>query len=235
MKLEDTNLIHWVKPSVNLFKIYPESNVEETDLDTEAIKKIGMIAGTCFSGMKNQEELNSTNTYEKCRKRVENCIKNGHHSVLEHVNLTLEIITDRGTSHALVRHRHIAVTQHSTIYSKSKGKINLIGYDEDTIPESAYKAVVETCENIQKQYEKLTEEYSLPASIARDILPNMYATKLIITTSLREWFYILERRKSQKGDAFRMWIFDNQLDTFLRKHYPIIYEWMRYYYANHHI
>ena len=47
---------------------------------------------------------------------VEQIIKSGHESVLEHFNLSVKFITDRAMANALVRHRHCAFSQESTHY-----------------------------------------------------------------------------------------------------------------------
>jgi len=43
-------------------------------------------------------------------------VKTGHHSVIEHVNITVRFITDRGVTHEMVRHRLAAYSQESTRY-----------------------------------------------------------------------------------------------------------------------
>jgi len=47
---------------------------------------------------------------------VSNIIRNGHHSVLEHGVVSAKIITDRGVTHELVRHRIASYSQESTRY-----------------------------------------------------------------------------------------------------------------------
>lgn len=189
--------------------------------EEQAIWIVGLAAGTAF---------NSSKDWDKVKARVKRCIEQGHHSVLEHANLSLEIVTDRGTSHALVRHRHCAFTQSSTIYQKSKDMINIIRMPDNEAFDTQNSLLYE---QIQFAYEELAKQN--PAGVARDILPNAYATKLIMTTNLREWYFILNRRDSQKGDAPRMWLFDKQLNIILRSLYPNISEWMKDYYSKHPI
>ena len=55
-------------------------------------------------------------THESAIPFLRRIIKMGHESVLEHVSVTVRYITDRATTHALVRHRVAAYTQESTIY-----------------------------------------------------------------------------------------------------------------------
>lgn len=53
---------------------------------------------------------------EKTRHFVEDKIKRGHHSILEHVSICARAITDRGVTHELVRHRIASYSQESTRY-----------------------------------------------------------------------------------------------------------------------
>ena len=53
---------------------------------------------------------------QKWSKFVRARIKDGHESVLEHVNATVLFICDRGVSHELVRHRIASFSQESTRY-----------------------------------------------------------------------------------------------------------------------
>ena len=47
---------------------------------------------------------------------VAGIIKRGHEAVLEHFNITIKFICDRGVSHELVRHRLASYCQESTRY-----------------------------------------------------------------------------------------------------------------------
>ena len=44
-------------------------------------------------------------------------VRSGHESVIEHANVTVRFIVDRGVSHELVRHRLAAYSQESTRYA----------------------------------------------------------------------------------------------------------------------
>jgi len=48
---------------------------------------------------------------------VRRIVKSGHHSVLEHMSITVRFTCDRGVSHELVRHRLAAYSQESTRYA----------------------------------------------------------------------------------------------------------------------
>ena len=101
-------------------------------IDGEAIlRKIELCGRTCY---KSEDRI----TEDSARKFVSGIIKSGHHSVIEHVNITVRFVCDRGISHELVRHRLAGYSQESSRYcnySKDKfdNQITVIlpvGFDE---------------------------------------------------------------------------------------------------------
>ena len=169
--------------------------------EDELLKFIGAVAGECYS---------SSMDKDKCITRALNCIKRGHHSPFEHANITLKCTVDRGVSHALVRHRHCAFQQSSTIYQK---------FDEITVIESDVCACSShvLCD-IEKEYKKHIEGGRKPSE-ARDILPNCLATNLIITTNMRQWQYMF-RRRNGPGDSDNMHEWAKMVRKFFEERYP---------------
>lgn len=123
-----------------------------------------------------------------------------HHSVLEHSHASFRLVTDRGISHELVRHRLIAVSQESSryvSYNKEKhggGNIKFI-IPEGLIPEQrdlfleGYKA----SENL---YNKAMD-LGCSAQQARDLLPTGIKTELVISANFRQWLHMISLRTSQ--------------------------------------
>ena len=165
-----------------LFEFIPVSvQLIDTVNETEVITKLGQIAGVAYQS----DNANYT-------QRLLKCMKDGHESVLEHENISVKIVCDRATTHALVRHRHTAYTQESTIYCNYNrfGKLQFI----------------EPQEFSDEFFTQVAELYlgdSRPAGIKRDILPNCTKTTLIMTTNIREWRYIIGLRSDPK-DSGRM-------------------------------
>ena len=160
---------------------------------------VGQIAGECY---------NSDMSDDKSIIRALNCIHRGHHSPWEHANITLNCTVDRGVSHALVRHRHCAFQQSSTIYQKY-GEVIII---EDT-PMSDQFAIA--CEI---EYKRLLND-GWTAGEARDCLPTDLATNIIITTNLRQWMYMIQRR-SGPGDSDKMHKWDKLVREWFTQNYP---------------
>lgn len=70
-----------------------------TPLDGQAVlKHIEMCGRVCY---KSEDKITGTSAATF----VANIIKRGHEAVLEHFNITVKFICDRGVSHELVRHR----------------------------------------------------------------------------------------------------------------------------------
>ena len=187
----NNKLFEFIPVSVRLID---EVNEEDT------ILKLGKIAGVAYQSDK---ALYS--------QRLLKCMKDGHESVLEHQSISVEIICDRATTHALVRHRHTAYTQESTIYCNYNNK-GLLQF-------------IEPQEYSDEHFQSVAEMYlgdSRPAGIKRDILPNCTKTTLIMTTNIREWRYILGLRSDPK-DSGRMHTVIEQLRLQLQSVLPFFF------------
>lgn len=71
---------------------------------SEMLKKIELAGRTCYKS----ENLI---TDETASKFVKSLVSRGHFSVLEHVNISVRLITNRGVTHELVRHRLASYSQ----------------------------------------------------------------------------------------------------------------------------
>ena len=180
---------------INMTPILPEQS---------ALEFIGQVAGECY---------NSSIDSEACVKRALGCIKRGHHSPFEHFNITLKCTVDRGVSHALVRHRHCAFQQSSTIYQKFQE----CEFIDDHAPCDDKLSIYRQAEI---QYIKLLND-GYPPSSARDVLPNALATNLIITTNIRQWMYMIQRRCGP-GDSDNMHRWCKMVREWFEENYPQI-------------
>jgi len=55
-------------------------------------------------------------TEDSAKKFIKKIIENRHETVIEHENISIKVITDRGVSHEIVRHRIASYIQESTRY-----------------------------------------------------------------------------------------------------------------------
>jgi len=126
-------------------------------------------------------------------------MKSGHGSVLEHMNLTIKLITDRGVSHRLVRHRHCSFMQESTHYIDyhKKGDLTVIrqagwhSTEEEAIWEESMLAIADRYTNLS--------EVGVRHELTASVLPIALKTELIITTNLLQWRHIMKIRSTPKN------------------------------------
>lgn len=149
-------------------------------------------------------------------------IATGHHSVIEHVSITVRIITDRGVTHEIVRHRLASYSQESTRYCNySQLKFGreitvILPVWFDGLPETAYESAslkgigIEhivsaqdspyhawelACQVAETYYFTLLDLGQSPQQ-ARSVLPNSLKTELVMTCNVREWRHFFALRTS---------------------------------------
>ena len=100
-------MINIIEPSIEILNDPNQNNAYET---------IAIAASNCY-----QKEPKSNESL------VRKIVKNGHHSVLEHVQVTFAVICDRAVSHEWVRHRiGVAYSQESQRYVAYKKDLDVI-------------------------------------------------------------------------------------------------------------
>lgn len=123
-------------------------------------------------------------------------IRLGHESQIEHASASLRLVTDRGTTHCLVRHRLASYGQESTHYidySKDRhgGGITFIWpMGLRSICNLPWKAL---CEHAEAAYLSLINA-GHPPEVAKSVLPNCTKTEIVATANLREWRHIMRLR-----------------------------------------
>ena len=159
----------------------------------DPIVSLATIANTCYSTLSlddNKEKF--THNREKAKKLVKNLIKSGHHSVLEHVTLTIEFTGSRAFTHQLVRHRLASYTQRSQRYCDEK---NFNNYIPQSIlkNEKALEIFNSLLSNIESVYTDL-QKLGISNEDARYILPNSCMSTIICTVNLRELLHMFQER-----------------------------------------
>ena len=204
--------------AINVMPMHVES-LSPTMTEGSLCDWVGSIAGDCY-GSKDDMEKNVA--------RALSCARRGHTSPWEHAYITLRCIVDRGTSHALVRHRHCAFMQSSTIYENFKryNTLNIVGLpDKDPCNGKDVKQITDNELDI---YNRAAREYMLetgegvePAR-ARDLIPTCLATTLIITTNIPQWIYMIRRRRGH-GDSVRMHCWSKICEKWFIDNYPTVW------------
>ena len=174
-----------------------------TPLDPEIgmniLKHIERVARTCYKSETAITEQSSANM-------VKRLIANKHFAMLEHFNISVKFITDRGVSHEIVRHRIASYAQESTRYcnygsDKFNNEITVISplsAMELKAPDGAdigewYDLWVEAVCDAENKYLRLVE-LGCPPEIARGVLPTSLKTEIVVTMNLREWRHFFELR-----------------------------------------
>lgn len=140
----------------------------------EIIKKINRSARKCYQSEPKGPDLHL----------VRNIIKRGHTSVLEHVSITFDIITDLGISHEIVRHRIASYSQESTRYVKYDGDMEFIKpieLDENSL---AYAMWKKACADSEAYYKDMIAS-GVGAQVARSVLNKSLKTEIRVTMNLR--------------------------------------------------
>lgn len=132
---------------------------------------------------------------------INNILKRGHESVIEHVSLTFRVICDRGVSHEIVRHRIASYSQESTRYCNyhSEKFSNELTVIEPVFWEKnskQYELWIDAIKKCEENYNSLIELGATPQE-ARSILPNSLKTEIFMTMNLREWRHFLKLRNSK--------------------------------------
>lgn len=167
-----------------------------TPIEPEKICALIELAGR--TAYKSEDKI----TAGSATKFIRSILFRGHESVIEHFNITVRFITDRGVTHEIVRHRLVSYTQESTRYcnyskrgmvfikpcfwSGSPGEINSPQY-------LAWERTMLYCE---LTYNELIAHGATPQE-ARSVLPNSLKTEIVCTTNIREWRHILKLRTSE--------------------------------------
>lgn len=166
-----------------------------TPVDGQAIlKHIENCGRICY---KSEDKINE----DSSEKFVAGIVRRGHEAVLEHFDITVKFVCDRGVSHEIVRHRMASYCQESTRYcnysqDKFDNEITVIKpffLDENTPGWFMWKRA---CKAAETAYFDLLDFGCTPQE-ARAVLPNSLKTELVMTANLREWRHFLKLRTAK--------------------------------------
>jgi len=195
-----------VKPQVELMFITPD-----------AAKLLEAAGRTCY---KSEDKI----TEESAVAFVEMIEARGHHSVIEHAYATFRVITDRGITHEIVRHRIASYSQESTRYCNySKAKF---GRELTLVPPSfkteAGRAIWEKAANQSEENYFAMIDAGEPPQIARGVLLTNQKTEIVITYNFREWLHFLKLRTAEAAHP-DMQIVAKQIGEILAAECPAVF------------
>lgn len=148
---------------------------------------IELCGRTCY---KSEDRI----TIGSSDKFIETIMKSGHHSVIEHMSITVKFIGDRSMSHQLVRHRLAAYSQESQRYC-SYGKKGFTFVCPPTIRDDSglFEFWCKKRLDDIREYE-LYINNGVPPEDARSVLPNAMKTEVVTTYNLRQWRHVFAER-----------------------------------------
>ena len=165
-------------------------NLYEPISSESILKKIEYAGRTCYRSFDKM-------TDESAEGFIRRAISRGHESILEHVNLTFEVICSRDILAQWTRHRIASYSVESQRYCNyTKDKFSGFKFilpediDEDMEAEIG-QAIIED----MRHYENLIAMGAKPEQ-ARAILPNCTKTQFIWTANLREIRHFIALRCS---------------------------------------
>jgi thymidylate synthase (FAD) len=192
---------------------------------------------TCY---KSEDKI----TDESAEGFVRGIIKRGHESVLEHVSISVRIITDRGVTHEIVRHRLASYSQESTRYcnyGKEEGMVTFIrpvwvkdlshlrtltcGPDDKAligVPLTPDAYWIGSCAECERQYLYLLAMGWGPQQ-ARTVLNNSLKTEIVMTCNIREWRHFFRLRTSKAAHPQMRELAQSMLGEF-RARFPVVFE-----------
>jgi len=189
--------------------IKPKTEIlDEIDPKT-ILEKIEKAGRTCY---KSEDKI----TEHSCLRFVDNVIRRGHESVIEHEKITAKVICDRGVTHEIVRHRIASYSQESTRYCNYKGGVTFIIPHWIDMKEGEYhhkdrydlfgEASENTtnpawfwfsaCIDSEVFYQQCLQHGWTP-QMARSVLPNSLKTEIVMTMNLREWRHFFKLRTAK--------------------------------------
>ena len=191
-------------------------------IDTNRImKKIERCGRVCYQS----EPAQSPDNF------VSGIIKKGHESVIEHEDVTVHFIVDRGVSHEIVRHRLASYSQESTRYccyinERFGNEVTVIDpffYELGSFKRDSW---LSSCREAEFNYMRLLALGSTPQE-ARSVLPNSLKTELVITANLREWRHFFKVRADVHAHP-QMQQVAIPLLAYFKQSLPIIYADIEY-------
>lgn len=165
-----------------------------TPITGDELKRIEIAGRTCY---KSEDKI----TEDSAAKFVRALIKGGHEAMIEHSQLSVRFVVDRGVSHELVRHRIASFAQESTRYcnySKDKFGEELtfikpcffndeVGDDSGAAyKDPRYDMWLTHMKYAEDSYMRLLYLGAKPEQ-ARTVLPNSIKTEVVMTANYREW------------------------------------------------
>jgi len=154
-------------------------------------------------------------------KRIQDWIKMGHESVIEHASATFYVRASRTLTHELVRHRLASYSQRSQRYVTEK-EVRCVEPPEIREISEGSKIFNQAMQQAWAAYGKLLDQ-GLKPEIARYVLPNACETQVIMTMNFRELRHFIKVRTSSKALP-EMRAIASEVRRIMKKQAPRVFE-----------
>jgi thymidylate synthase (FAD) len=191
------------------------------DIDGNSVlKKLELCGRTAY---KSEHAI----TPGSAQRFVKMIVERGHESVIEHVSVSVKMITDRGVTHEIVRHRIASYTQESTRFcnyasDRFGNKVWMVRPVFLSPHSSRYQKWLRMVDEAAGHYLELIKEGWKPQE-ARSVLPNSLKAELCMTANLREWRHFFKLRTAPDAHPQMRDLALKTLQLF-KAHIPIIFD-----------
>lgn len=200
-----------VKPYANIYGL-PQSREDGIDI-LRRIEYIGRVSHR-------SEEAQTGVSWERFITSV--VLGHGDWSITEHVTVTVDAVVDRGITHEWVRHRLGAYTQESTRfvnYDKKMSPKFIMPRELGVALEKDWCVAVSRNEEVYRRMVRC----GVSPQIARSVLPNALASRLVCTFNLRMWrhFFLMRTTKESHPQMREVTI---PLLAEFQRYIPLLYD-----------
>ncbi len=195
-----------------------EPSVELLWITENPERQIEMAGRTCY---KSEDKI----TPDSARIFAGKMREHGHHAMIEHAVASFRIITDRGITHEIVRHRIASFAQESTRYcnySSDKFENQCSFIEPPNLNEEQKKVWEKSCLDAEKSYFSLLSA-GCSAQIARSVLPTCLKTELVMTANFREWRHFIALRGTKAAHP-QIRPIAGMIKDILVQHAPSVFE-----------
>lgn len=202
------------------------------------LKDIELAGRTCY---KSEDKI----TEDSCIEFVRRMIKSGHHAMIEFaVPPPVKVITDRGVTHEIVRHRLFSFAQESTrycnyksgvrfilptwfyevyeIYSSQKYPLDFPNDAHDFPRWNEYLCWRDFMGDCEQCYLDLLKQGQSPQE-ARSVLTNSLKTEINIRGNVHEWRHFFKLRNSKAAHPQMRALAFDMFEGF-KKDIPVIFD-----------
>lgn len=181
---------------------------------SDVVRIIELCGRTCY---KSEDKI----TPDSAERFVKMLVDRGHHAMIEHAFIGAKMITDRGVTHEVVRHRISSYAQESTRYC-NYGKLGIRFIEPvDFKLNKDDKAILRA---LEKHYMKCLKQKRSPQQ-ARYFLPNGLKTEIVMSCNVREWLHFFSLRADKAAHPQMRALASSMLVDFAKK-FPIIFKEM---------